>query len=54
MVELFANRGDPNQRPRSAASDLDMHCLPVTPLGIFSLQWVIVVMCDDTLIEFRS
>ena len=28
MVELFANSGDPNQTPRSAASDLDLHCLP--------------------------
>ena len=33
MMELFANSGDPDQTPRSAASDLDLHCLPVT-------QWV--------------
>ena len=30
MVELFANCGDPDQMPHSAASDLGLHCLPVT------------------------
>ena len=40
MAELFANSGDPDQTPRSAASDLDLHCLPVTRLGVFSRQWV--------------
>ena len=39
MVELFANRLDPDQTPRSAASDLDLHGLPVTCLGVSSLQW---------------
>ena len=38
MVELFANSGDPDQTPRSAASDLGQHCLPVTRLGISSLH----------------
>ena len=27
--------------PHSAASDLGLHCLSVTRLGVFSLQWVI-------------
>ena len=40
MVELFAKRGDPDQTPRSMASDLELHCLPVTRLGVSSLQWV--------------
>ena len=40
MVELFANSRDADQTPRSAASDLDLHCLPVTRLGIASLQSV--------------
>ena len=31
MVVLFANSGDPDQMPHSAASDLGLHCLPVTP-----------------------
>ena len=29
MVELFANSGDADQTPRSAASELGLHCLPV-------------------------
>ena len=40
MVELFANSGDPDQTPRSAASDLGLHCLPVTRVGVPSLQLV--------------
>ena len=40
MVELFANSEDPDQTPRSAASDLGLHSLPVTRLGVSSLQWV--------------
>ena len=33
MVELFANSGDPEQMPCSAASDLGLHFLPVICLG---------------------
>ena len=40
MVELFANSGDPDEMPHSAALDLGLHCLPVTHLGVSSLQWV--------------
>ena len=40
MVELFANSGDPDQTPRSAASDLGLLCLPITLLGVSRLQWV--------------
>ena len=29
MVDLFANSGDPDQKPRFAVSDLGLHCLPV-------------------------
>ena len=29
MVVLFANSRDPDQTPRSAASDLGLHCLPI-------------------------
>ena len=38
MVELFANIGDPDQTARLAASDLGLHCLPITLLGVSSLQ----------------
>ena len=40
MVKLFANSEDPDQTPHFAASDLGMHCLPVTILGVSRLQWV--------------
>ena len=40
MAKLFANSGDPDQTPRSAASDLDLHCLPITLLQVSRLQWV--------------
>ena len=38
MVELFANSGYPDQTPRSAASDLGLHCLPITLIGVSRLQ----------------
>ena len=33
MVELFANSGDPDQMLHSAASDLDLQCLPLSFKG---------------------
>ena len=40
MAEGFANSEDPDQTPRSAASDLGLHCLPITLLRVSRLQWV--------------
>ena len=40
MAKLFANSGDPDQTPCSAASDLGLHCLPITLLRVSRLQWV--------------
>ena len=40
MVELFANSGDLDQTPHAAASDLGLHCLPATLLGVSRLQLV--------------
>ena len=40
MVEIFANSGDPDQTPLNAASDLGLHYLPLTLLGVCRLQWV--------------
>ena len=34
MTKLFANSGDPDQMPRCAASDLDLHCLPIILLRV--------------------
>ena len=39
MVEPFATV-DPDQTPRSVASDLGLHCLTVILLGVSSLQKV--------------
>ena len=38
MDKLCVNSGGPDQTPRSAASDLGLHCLPITLLGVSSLQ----------------
>ena len=35
MVKLFTNSGDPDH---SATSDLGLHCLPITLLGVSRLQ----------------
>ena len=40
MAKLFANSGDPDQTLHSVASDLGLHCLPDTLLGVSRLQWV--------------
>ena len=40
MAEPLANSGNPDQTPRSAASDLDLHFLPITILGVSRLQWI--------------
>ena len=45
MAKLFANSGDPDQMPCSAASDLGLHCLPITLLRVFRLQWVKHLAC---------
>ena len=47
MVELFANSEDPDQMLHSAASDLDLHCLLITHLGVFRLQWVKKDACRE-------
>ena len=40
MAEVFANCEDPDQTLHSVASDLGLHCLPITLLGVSLLQWV--------------
>ena len=40
MVELFANRGDPDQTPY-------LHNLPITLLGVYRLQWVYIANSAD-------
>ena len=40
MAKIFANSGDTDQMPHSAVSDLGLHCLPITLLGVSQLQRV--------------
>ena len=39
-MHLNANSVDPDQTPRSAASDLGLHCLPMSLLWDARLKWV--------------
>ena len=40
IAKIFAKSGDPDQTQLSAVSDLGLHCLPITLLRDFRLQWV--------------
>ena len=40
MAKLFANSGDSDQMPHSAASDLGLHCSPITLFGVSKLKQV--------------
>ena len=50
MAKLFANSADPDQGQHSVASDLDVHCLPITLLGISRLKWV----ADEKIVLFEN
>ena len=54
MVDLFANSGDLDQTRHSATSDLGLHCLPITLLGISRLQWVNEVVPDAVCFHFYT
>ena len=40
MAKLFAKSGDPDQMLQNVASDLGLHCLLITLLGVSRLKWV--------------
>ena len=40
MTEVFANSEDPDQMLSFAASDLGLHCLSITLLGVSRIQRV--------------
>ena len=40
MAKQFTNSGDPDQTPYFAASDIGLHCLPISLLGVSRLQLV--------------
>ena len=37
---MSASSVDPDQTPHNVASDLDLHCLPMTLLQVWELQWL--------------
>ena len=39
-LKLHVYNGDPDQMPHSAVSDLGLHCLPFTHLGVSRIKWV--------------
>ena len=41
---LLANSEDPDQTPRSAASDLRLHCLPMSQKWDARLTWVKIIL----------
>ena len=47
MAKLFANSGDPDQTLHSAASDLGLHCLPLTLSRVSQLQWVNIIFSHE-------
>ena len=48
MIELVTNSGDPDQMPQNAASDLGLHCLPITLLGVSRLNGLRISCSYDT------
>ena len=53
MVALLANSGDSDQMPHSVMSNMGLRCLPVTPLGVYGLQWVNLYHSLDKLYRWQ-
>ena len=51
IPECIANSVDPDQTPRSAASDLDLQCFPMSLLWDSRLKWIKEMM---EIQQFRS
>ena len=49
IPELNANSVDPDQTPHSAASDLGLHCLPMSLLWDAMHKWVKVSILNSLL-----
>ena len=47
ISELNANSVDPDQMPHSEASDLGLHCLPISLLWDARLKWVTSQYCNE-------
>ena len=44
MYILLANGGDPDQMPNFVASDLGLHCLPMSHQKEARLIWLILIL----------
>ena len=44
LAKPFANSGKPDQMPHSAASDLGLHCLPITLLRVSDYNGLNILM----------
>ena len=55
MTVVYANSVDPDQTPRSEASDLGLHCLPISHLWHTRHNWVnhLIVQSRPILTKFR-
>ena len=40
MKILLANTVDPDQMPHNVASDLGLHCLPITLIQVSRQEWI--------------
>ena len=50
MAKLFANSGNPDQTPRSAASDQGLHCFPLLfygPPNYNGLMFVHIILLQE-------
>ena len=57
MAGRLANSGDLDQTPQNAASDLGLHCSPITFLRVSRLKWVkthVTSAADDILFFFSK
>ena len=43
---MQANSGDPDETPHSVASDLGLHCLPISNKKEARLKWVMSLFCN--------
>ena len=51
MSKVNANSAEPDQTPRSAASDLGLHCLSMSLLWDARLKWIKEVICRNLHID---
>ena len=51
---LFANNLDPDQMPHDVASDLSLHCLPMTLIRVFRYNRLHLICIVHRVIKLRN